>query len=298
MSVQTQADHGFTPEFQVYEPHKTGIPPLKPYVKELWRRRQFASELSSSTLRAGNAQTMFGRLWLVLNPLLLAMVYYLLVNILSKNKGGISYLDHLVAGVFGFYYVSGTLSSGAVSVVGSGALIANMSFPRLLMPLSALRSGFFKFLPTLPVFFVIHAIASATQSSTQAKLYPVNWSFVQLGGIYFVLCMTLFGAGIGTIFAALQVYFRDMSSFLPYMNRIWLYLSPVLWTIQTVPGRLERFMVFNPLFSILGGWTDMLTEGRVPPLGIWVRAAAWSVGIFVAGSLFFMSREREFAVRL
>jgi teichoic acid transport system permease protein len=298
MTVATKPDSGFTTEFQVYEPHKTGIPPLRPYLIELWRRRHFLTELSRTTMRASNSRTLFGQAWLILNPLLLAGVYFVLMQIISVNKGGLAFLDHLVAGIFGYYFVSGTITTGAGSVVGSGALIANMSFPRLLMPLASLRTGFFRFLPTLPVFLVIHSVALQVATKKQLTTYPVAWSWHQLEAVYFLVMMALFGGGIGCIFAALQVYFRDVSSFLPYLLRLWLYMSPVVWTIQTVNHRLAHVMAYNPLFSILGGWTSLLVEGNVPALNLWIRAGVWATVTFVGGSLFYMSREREFAVRL
>ncbi len=74
MSTSTQPDSGFLTEYQVYEPHKTGLPPMRPYLTELWRRRHFAAELSRTNMRASNTRTFFGQIWLVINPLLLAFV--------------------------------------------------------------------------------------------------------------------------------------------------------------------------------------------------------------------------------
>ena len=278
-------DSGFLTEFQVYEPHKVGLPPLRPYLTELLRRRHFAAELSRSNMRAANTRTFFGQIWLVINPLLLAFVYYLFVSILG-HRGGLDYLIHLVAGIFAYYLVSGCISTGASSVVSSGALISNMAFPRLLMPLSAIRTAFFRFLPTVPVYLVLHAVAGGP------------WSWKMLLAPFFLGTMIIFGAGLAAIFATLQVYFRDTSSFLPYFLRIWLYLSPVIWFAEDVPARLAPFMHFNPLYSILGGWTDLLVRSEVPALSVWLTALAWAVSAFVLGSLFFISREREFAVRL
>ena len=51
-------------------------------MRELWRRREFAFELARTKLRAQHFDTVFGQLWLVLNPLLLACVYFMLVDIL------------------------------------------------------------------------------------------------------------------------------------------------------------------------------------------------------------------------
>jgi ABC-type polysaccharide/polyol phosphate export permease len=261
----TQPDSGFLTEFQVYEPHKVGLPPLVPYFTELWRRREFAVELSRSNMRAANTRTFFGQIWLVINPLLLACVYYLLVEILSGGGApkpgaptGMEKLSHIVGGLFAFYLVSGCIATGASSVVGSGKLISNMAFPRLLMPLSACRTAFFRFLPTMPVYLVLHVIAGR----------PLTWNM--LLAPFFLITMIVFAAGLAAAFATLQVYFRDTSSFLPYFLRIWLYLSPVLWFAEAVKSGLKPFMYFNPLFSMMGGWTDLLVQGVVPNWQVWV----------------------------
>jgi ABC-type polysaccharide/polyol phosphate export permease len=94
------------------------------------------------------------------------------------------------------------------------------------------------------------------------------------------------------------VYFRDISSFLPYVMRIWLYASPVLYYIEDVPERFHLITDVNPLAPILGTWGDVLTRGEAPSAGRLALSVAWSVVVFVVGVLFFISREREFAVRL
>ncbi|MFP5333971.1 MAG: ABC transporter permease [Actinomycetes bacterium] len=278
-------DSGFLTEYQVYEPHRAGLPPLRPYVTELWRRREFAAELSRANMRAANTRTFFGQIWLVLNPLLLAGVYYVLVSILA-NRGGLDYLTHLVAGLFAYYFVSGSVSAGSASVTGGGSLISNMAFPRLLMPLSAVRTAFYRFLPTMVVYLVFHAVSGT------------RWSWAMLLAPYFLLTLMVFAAGLAAMFAALQVYFRDTSSFLPYFLRIWLYLSPIIWYVEDVPAQLRPFMVLNPLYSMIGGWTDLLVRSQVPALSVWVAAAVWALVAAAVGSLFFISRERDFAVRL
>jgi teichoic acid transport system permease protein len=284
----TRTDEDFTSSVHVYEPHRAGLPRMGPYLRTLWHRREFAAEMSRSSIRAANTNTVFGQIWLVLNPLLLACVYYVLVTII--NRGGVENASerfvHLCAGLFAFYYFSGCLQSGASSVVAGGKLLLNMSFPRLLLPLSAVRTAFFRFLPTLIVYFPIHF----------AFGQPVRWQM--LLAPVFLLLLTVFGAGMAMIFAALQVYFRDTSSFLPYFVRMWLYLSPVLWFPEDAPERFQSLMIFNPLYSLLGGWTDLLVRGQIPDLSLWIAGVIWAAVAAVLGSLFFMSREREFVVRL
>lgn len=282
---KTAASRDWDADLQVYEPHRAGLPKLAPYFRDLVDRLPFAAEFSRSGIRAANTQTVFGQLWLVINPLLLALVYYVLVAILT-GRGGMDYLAHIVGGLFVYYFFSGCISTGASSVTGGGRLIMNMAFPRLLMPMSAVRTAFFRFLPTLPVYLVIHTLGDGV------------WSWTMLLGIVFLGMLTVFGLGLAAFFAALQVYFRDTSSFLPYILRIWLYLSPVLWTPDQAPEQFQSLLILNPLYSMIGGWTETTLQGMVPPLEMWLAGAGWAALALVVGSLFFMSRERDFAVRL
>jgi teichoic acid transport system permease protein len=57
-------------------------------------------------------------------------------------------------------------------------------------------------------------------------------------------------------------------------------------------------MELNPLYSLLGGWGEAIVAGQVPALELWLGSAAWAFGALAVGALFFMSREREFVVRL
>jgi teichoic acid transport system permease protein len=285
----SEPENQFTTTHHVYEPHKAGIPPLKSYATELWRRREFASEMSRANLRSANTMTVFGQVWLVLNPLLLAGVYFLLVQVLSGGHQGMPYFAKLTAGLFSFYFVAGSMQTGAGSVVGGGKLLLNTAFPRLLMPYSAVRTAFFRFLPTMPVYLLFHLLAHK------------GFNFGTLCALPFLFLLIVFSLGLAAFFGTLQVYFRDTASFMPYVNRIWLYLSPVLWTLDSIPHKFQRFtsiQPMNPLFSLLGGFTEGLVDGKVPALTTWLLASGWAFGVFAIGSLFFMSREREFAVRL
>ncbi len=71
---------------QVYEPFRAGLPKLGKYWKSLWSRRTFISEYSKSELREQHFDSVFGQLWLVLNPLLLSGVYIVLMNLNTKEE--------------------------------------------------------------------------------------------------------------------------------------------------------------------------------------------------------------------
>jgi teichoic acid transport system permease protein len=280
-------------EHHVYEPHRAGLPPLVPYFREVWRRRGFAFELSRTSMHAANTDTVFGQLWLVINPLLLAFVYYLLTDILGSGKHAPNFFAVLTSGLFLYYYITGAMSAGTTSITMGGRLILNTPFPKMLLTVATVWTAFRRYLPTLIVYGVIHAIVIKT----------ITWNALWMVPILFLA--TLMGLGLANIFATLQVYFRDTASFLPYFVRIWLYVSPVLWTIpKTLKGAPHLYQVVvgygwvNPMFGPVAVQGQALVEGIRPSLHFLAYDALWSVGLCVIGSLLLMSRERDFAVRL
>jgi ABC-type polysaccharide/polyol phosphate export permease len=276
----------FTAKRHVYEPHRVGLPPLGPYFRELWRRREFAVELSRTNLREQHFNTVFGQLWLILNPLLLCAVYFVLVDILRAGHRPPGFLAHLVGAVFAYYFVSDIVRRSIRSVTSGGRLILNTSFPRTLLPLSAVITGIKRFGPTMLIYIPIYLLAGR----------PI---VIQLLWLIPLFClMTVLSIGLATIVSASQVYFRDLKNFLPYLLRIWLYASPVLYTAQQMPQHYKFLLWLNPLGPLIAGWSNVLDRGIPPTSDQLIAGALWAFGLFVIGLVFFISREREFAVRL
>lgn len=273
-------------ERHVYEPHTVGLPPVGQYLREVWRRREFAHELARTKLRAQQSQTLFGVIWLVLNPLLLAGVYYILIDIIRSGRRPADFFAHLTAGIFAYYLVSGAMRDGVKSVVRGGRLILNSAFPRMLLPLSSVILAVRRFIPTVVVYVPIH-IASGLPFGVH-----LLW-VIPLVGLMIVLAF-----GLSMLVAAVQVYFRDLASFLPYLLRVMLYGAPVLYFASQVPAGYEFIVDVNPIGRLLTAWDNVLRLGTGPGLHNMLVASAWAFGALVVGGLFFMSREREFAVRI
>jgi teichoic acid transport system permease protein len=281
-----ERENEFTTRRHVYEPHRVGLPPLRPYVRELWRRREFAVELSRTDLRAQHFDTAFGQLWLVLNPILLGFVYFLLVDILHHHRHANQFFAHLLSGLFLYYFLQQSLNQSVRSVVKGGKLILNSAFPRALLPLASVRTAFYRFMPTMIIYVPVHFITGR----------PVTWQL--LWTIPIVLVLVLLAAGLSMILAAAQVYFRDLDNFLPYALRIWMYTTPILYYAREVPDKYQWVLDVNPIAKLFTAWSDVLIEGTAPTYRGIALGAVWGLGLFVAGFLFFLSREREFAVRI
>lgn len=306
-------------QVHVFEPYRYALPKLGPYFKDVWARRQFATHMASSTLKGQHFDSFFGQFWLVLNPMLLALVYFLLTSVLGGQSGaGTSAMNHfvgLLTGLFAFFYTRNVIQFAASSITGGGKMIINMSFPKILLPLSTTFTAMLTYFPTLLVYACFYI--GVHHSVTVNILWIIPIFIIQ----------TVFSFGLGLLFAAVTLYFRDMSTLLPYVLRIWMYITPVLFSLSYVksevaagklPHAIEAVYKWDPFSPIINSWNTALVGDGPRPFwkggsinGHFYAAASYTpqmteiligavcaVVALVIGGWYFMSREREFAVRL
>jgi ABC-type polysaccharide/polyol phosphate export permease len=119
-----------------------------------------------------------------------------------------------------------------------------------------------------------------------------------LWAIPIILIALVFALGVAILISTINVYFRDIASFLPYLIRTLLYLSPILYEASALKPELRVLQHINPLFALLDSWSTAIVHAQTPELSSMLAASGWAFGVLLVGTYFFLSREREFAVRL
>jgi teichoic acid transport system permease protein len=281
---------------QVFEPYRKKLPPLRAYFREFWRRREFATQLSIYDDKAEYLDSKLGKVWLVVNPLFLAGIYFLLVSVIQGRNGntGFSTLCHILIGLFTFYFAQNCISIGAQSITRGARLILNQAFPRMLLPYSSALSALRQFLPTLPIYIAIVLIGKLLFPN--ANLPGLTWNYLLIPLVLISLAITSFGLAL--FFATLNVYFRDTTKLLNYILRIWLYACPVLWLPEVLTGWHRAFLYINPLGPALAANSRIWIEGGSPTVAQFIAMFAWAFFAMLFGGYFFLTREREFAIRV
>jgi len=260
--------------------------PLGPYLRELWRRRHLALDLARTDVRAAHHDTVLGQAWQLLNPLMLALVYLFLFEVIALRSGGTSFFVFLLAGLFAFYYTRNSVSRGAMAITSGGALVTNTRIPRAILPLASVVFSVRSYFSAVLIYIPFHIAAGLGASWSMLALLPI-----------FVL-HTVFNIGLALLFSAASVYFRDIRSALPFTMRLWLYASPVLYATEEVPSRFQAVLRANPLSAYIGPMHDVLSNKEWPSPYWMLAGVAWAFGALVIGGWFFVSKERDFAIRL
>lgn len=273
----------------VFEPNRRQLPPVRTYLAELWERRAFMRELARANIRGSRARTVLGELWGILDPLFQAALYWFLISVI-RGSAGIQNADRrlalMVGCIFLYGFMSAGMGEGATSILRAKGLMLNSTFPRALLPLSAIYKAFIEFLPCIGIYLVFHAVLGM----------PFGAGLLMLP-LFFAIGAVL-NVGTSLIFATLTVFFRDMQKLLNYVSRILFFATPVIYQPDMLGDGLRSLMrVVNPYFALFESFQIMLSGGT-PPVSALVLATAWAAATLVAGYWIFVSNERSFALHL
>lgn len=263
--------------------------PLRTYVAELWLRRHFMWSLAWFRYQSTSAQDRLGAFWDVLRPLLQAVVYTFIFTILiQSNSRPPNYPEYVTAGVFVFTFLSGTLISGASAIVGDLGIVRTLKFPRAVLPVCVALLSFIQFLPALVVLALLLLLFSSV---------PIGPAWLLV--IPATALMTIFAAGISLFSARMTVIVRDYRNLLPFIMRIFFYLSGTVIDVSKLTAfrghPVLGAMAANEPFYI---YMDLVRNGfltdTVAPAEKWIWGVAWAVIALVGGLIFFWRGERDY----
>lgn len=260
--------------------------PSRGYFSQVWEKRDLIWYMAMSNVKARHSRTALGVVWWVLNPLLLGIVYFFVFGvILQTRRGDPQYLGYLLSGLFAFYYTRQSMNAAAASLTSNSRLISNRQFPRMIFPVAGMIEALIGFLGSLIPFFLINGFVSGMWPDARIVwLIPI------------VAIHTVFNFGLSLVIAQLTIPFRDIKEVLPYVTRIWLYTSPIIFPIDVRLRALSEawfaVLQFNPMVSILGLYRWPMLGRELDPLHI-PLAIGWAVVILAVGVITFRKNERK-----
>jgi lipopolysaccharide transport system permease protein len=279
-AASAPADRGFV----VYE-RKRGWAALG--FGELWEYRELLYFLTWRDILVRYKQAVIGVAWAILQPLLTMVVFTVVFNkalgIGEGSTSGIPYAVFSFTGLLPWQFFAGALSRSGVSLVGNANLITKVYFPRLVIPVSAVLAG----LVDLGVSFVVLIGLMAAYG-----IAP-TWHIVFLP--LFVLLALVTALAVSLWLSALNVLYRDVQYVIPFLVQLWMFVSPVIYPISSIPeGPLRVAFALNPMTGVIGGFRWALLGQQAPGGYMWISTTVIVV-LFVFGLFYFKRMERVFA---
>lgn len=250
---------------------------------QLWNYRELVYFLTWRNIKVRYKQTVLGVAWAILQPLALMVVFTLFFGKLAKVPSeGVPYPIFSFAALLPWQVLSRGITDSSESLIAHQDIITRVYFPRLIVPLSTVLASAVDFV--LASFLLVGLMI----------FYGVvpTWNLVWLP--VFVVLMVVTATGIGLWLSALNIEFRDVRHTLPFINRLLMFVSPVVYPTSMVPERWRFWYALNPIVGVIDGF-------RWSMLGVdqsfgypHVLSGLVAVVLLVTGIVFFRWRERYF----
>ena len=260
---------------------------------DLFRYRELFGSLFRRDLRARYKGTIFGVAWSLVNPLMLAAIYVLVFSLLWEVTSIDHYALFLLCGLSMWLFVSSTLTGAARSMLDYAELIKKVRFPRQLVAFSVVATQLVPFAVLLAGLIVVDAIVIPETRDTVLLSIPIA------AGIVALTC------GIALAVASANVVFRDVEHLLAALLLPWFFLTPILYSLEELPGGLEDYDVVvdllrwaNPLTPPLYALRDPLFYGEMPAAGDVTYLVVAAVVSLAVGALVFTRVDDRIAVEL
>lgn len=258
-------------------------------------------------LRVRYRGSVLGMAWSYVKPAIQFGVYFIALGVFLRMRDTVpDYAVYLFAGIVVMNFFGEGFGNATRSIIWNAPLINKIYLPRELFPVASLYVSAVHFFPQLVVLVVAALVSGWRPTVTEVLAAVVGF-----------LIVAMLALGLGLLFGAANVFFRDAENFVDLIVMVATWASPVLYTWGLVQSELPRWLWIvyqaNPLTAAVElfhyafwyggtGRPALLPNGTVPiPDNLWAIggfALVVSLVVLVVGQLVFRRLEGRFAQEL
>lgn len=229
--------------------------PARRYAQSLWL-------LTRRDLKVRYTTSLLGYLWSVIDPLLMAGIYFFVFVVVfhrDHQPGQEPYIVFLVSGLLPWTWFTNAVNDSAKAFTREAKLLRSTTIPRTIWVTRTVLSNGIEFLLSIPVLLIFAIIFTYVPS------HPTEWHWQ--GWLLWLLAVPLQAlllVGIGLIVAPLVVFFRDLERVIRLVLRLLFYASTIIYG----PRDLDRIglhtaSAFNPLTGIVSLYRSPFFPGEL-----------------------------------
>lgn len=253
---------------------------------DMWLFRNMIIELTHRELRSKYKGSALGFLWTYVNPLCQIIVYAFFFSMIFRSGIECFYL-YLIVSMFPWNFFSMGTIQGLGSIRYQGDLIKKIYFPRQILPMVSVTVNLVNMLISFVIIYVVLLFSG----------WGIDWR-LQWYLVPTILIEYIFVFGISLCLSAIEVYFRDVEHIMSVIMMVWMYVTPMFYSITTIPEVLIPIFKCNPMLYIIGLYQQILYYKCVPTGEYLVKACIISFIMLIVGMIVFNKLEKRFAEEL
>lgn len=252
---------------------------------EIWRARELLYFFVWRDLKVRYKQTVLGVAWVVLQPLLTMALFTFVFGTLAgmgRHTGSVPYPLYVYTGLIAWNYFAAIVSHNTHALISNTHLVGKIYFPRMILLFAGVGTAMADYLIACSMQVGL-GLYWGFNPGTGWLLLPV-----------LLLGTTLMATGLGALFAALSVSYRDFRYVVPFLLQLAMYATPVIYPSALVPEQWRWILAVNPVVGLIDGFHAAFFQQPVQTSSL-ALSLVLSVVTFLAGTLVFKRFESRFA---
>ncbi len=238
--------------------------------------------LTRKEIKSRYKNSALGYVWSVANPLLFAIIYYIVFGQIMKVPVE-NYALFLMAGLLPWHWLANSLSAAPNIFLANATLIKKVRFPRHVLVVSYVLNEGIHFVLSIPVIIGFLLVNGMSPS----------WSW--LTGIPLLLVAEfLIVYGLAVTLASLNLFFRDLERLTALLITVLFFLTPITYSSAMAPAPDRILLYANPVAALIESWREMFLHGQLSWL--WIGSCYLSaVATLLVGSFVYWRMAPKFA---
>lgn len=200
-----------------------------------------------------------GMFWAFLQPLFLLAVYTVAFGVILKARWGFAgstweYALILFAGLIVFNACSEVLNKSSTLITANPNFVKKVVFPLELLPVVTVVIALMHALIGVGVWFAGYTLLIGTP---KAAIFFLPLVFI---------CFVPLLLGLGWLLSSVGVLVRDISQLTGILSQALLFLTPIFYSIDAAPPKLQNLLMLNPLTFVVEQLRLVLFYGQIPAL--------------------------------
>lgn len=262
-------------------------------IKQLFKNRGLIYELAIRDIKLRYRKPYLGFFWMLIIPFCTALIYKILFSdFLHVTSGSYPFFIYLMTALLPWAYLTSSVQAATTCILGSKNIINQISFPKVLLPVSIVIANLITFLPAMLVLLLFLVIFNV----------KISLFIIFLPAV--ILIHTCLIVGLALLVSALQVIYRDVEYIVQILLMALFFSTPGVYMLEEVIDKVTPFFtkiyMLNPFVGILNLYRITIIGSyleHLPPqtsfLNTLVIPVLFSIAILISGCLLFIKYEKK-----
>lgn len=233
--------------------------------------------------------SVLGMLWSIIIPLFMLIIYTFVFSVIfqakwdTRQSSKFEFALLLYCGLCVFNMLSDIMNRSTTLIFSNVNYVKKTIFPLEILPMTITFSALFNWFINIIILIIANIIINQTLSFRLYQIFIVIVPFI-------FLCI-----GVSYILSSLSVYLKDLSNAISLLVMILMYMSPVFYSLNSVPKAYQIFCMFNPITYVIENLRNIIIYDKNISIYYLILSIMSSIVCYFVGKYVFKKTRVGFA---